>query len=1020
MPKIYYFCPDYQLPSGGTRTLYWQVAQLRSSGLDAWIVHQKSEFSLTWHDIRVPITSLEDNPHLKPSDILVFPEVMLPTMQQMASIAARKVVVALNWAPAYLNLEATDSWANYGIQAALFRSPIIANYVKWRMNLPVAVVPTHIDSGLYYYKPAAKKPLIAYMTRKAKDAAIVHRVLEQRGGLFANFTWQALRDSSQAEYASCLRQATFYIPPSAQEGENISVLEAMACGCIVVGYHGIGGKDFMIREGQKQNCVLVENGNLPELGLTMEKTLRDWTANPESFARIIQNAIATGQKAQDTQQEAQALAKFFRNLPSISSAIAINSDKNHNAALSLIEQARKLKQAGQLEQARTCYQEALGINDTIPEAWYNYGNLLSQLALKTEAAQAYKKALELQNNFFQAHLNLANCLRDSDLIEEAIVHYRQVINIKPNFTLAYRNLTQVLVNLNRSVEVIEICQAWLAIEPHNLFALNALGISWQSQGKYQPALSCFQQAVKNAPNSADSLNNLGTLLRMLKRPQEALPYLRRSIELNPDNDITQSNFLYALLNLGKVSEAIAQADDLLQRNANLAGIRLMQGFALTYQARISEAIASYDMSWQLDPAKTAPISNALFSMLYRDDLSPTELVQERSKWVNRLPTPPIKYEQWQSDPNPHRPLKIGYLSGDLRTHPVAFFLEPILVNHNAREVTSFCYDTGGIEDQTTTRLQNYSDRWINCAGWDDLRLAEQIHNDAIDILVDLSGHTSGNRTQVLRCQPAPIQMIYIGYPESSGLAEIDYIIADQYVAPADLDYLYTEKILHVAGSFWCFLPQDFLPEPQQLPALKNGYLTFGSFNNSSKISPTTIRLWSQVLKAVPNSRLLLKALALEDKGTCEYFRGQFVAQGIDGTRVILEKPTLKIENFFESYHKIDIALDPFPYNGGTTTCQALWMGVPVISLRGQQFCSRMSHSFLTNLGLPELSVATEADYIAIAVELAQDLTKLSQMRANLRSMMKKSPIMNGTLAAEELEKAYRRAWQEVSIKKLQG
>ena len=1012
MSKIYYLCPDYQLPSGGTRTLYWQVAQLRNSGLDAWIVHQKSGFSLTWHDIKVPVTSLEDRPHLNPEDILVFSEGMLAMMQQMAKVTVRKVVVALNWTPAYLQLEADDSWSNYSIQAVLSDSPIIANYVQWRMNLPVTVVPTYINPELYYYEPVAKKPLIVYMPHKSEDVAIIRGVLEQRGGIFTNFSWQLLRDFSQADYANYLRQATFYIPPSAQEGGNIAVLEAMACGCIVVGYNGVGGKDFMIGEGSQQNCILVENVNLPELGTTVEQVLTDWTTNPESFTNIIQNAISTRQKDRDPQREAQALANFFRNLSPANSGISIKQPQKQSAALPLIEQARQLKQAGQLQQALSCYQEAFAIDDAIPEAWYNYGNLLSQLDRISEAIQAYHQALAINSNFFQAHLNLANCLRDSDRVKEAIVHYRKVIELKPDFVLAYRNLTQVLVTLNRSQEVIEIGNSWLKLESTNLFALNAVGIALQSQGQYQPALQYFQQAVENASNSADSLNNLGTLLRMLKRPQEALPYLRRSISLNPDNDVTQSNFIYALLNLGKVSQAIAQCDSLLERNPHLAGIRLMQGFALTYQARITEAMESYEKSWQLEPQKTAPISNALFSMLYRDDLDPRELIHERCKWVNRLPAPPIKYEQWQINPDAHRPLKIGYLSGDLRSHPVAFFLEPILAHHNSRSVTIYCYDTVGVSDETTTRLQSYSDRWINCAGWDDLRLAQQIHDDAIDILVDLSGHTSGNRTQVLKCKPAPIQMIYIGYPESSGLEEIDYIISDELVSPKDLDYLYTEKILYVAGSFWCFRPQDFLPEVNQLPALENGYITFGSFNNSSKLSPTTIRLWSQILKAVPNSRLLLKALALEDEGTCDYFREQFVAWGIDGARIILEKPTLKIENFFNSYHKIDLALDSFPYNGGTTTCQSLWMGVPVISLQGQQFFSRMSHSFLTNVGFPEFSAKTEEEYIAIAFELTKDLNKLSQIRANLRQKMKNSLIVNATFAAEQLEIAYRRAWED--------
>jgi protein O-GlcNAc transferase len=1030
MPKIYYLCPDFAPPSGGTRNLYWHVSQLRDAGWDAWIMHQKPDFKLTWPGLAVPTTSIAALNGLDPADVLVFTEVMLPLIQQLATVAVRKVVLAMNWHPEYWKLQPGDNWAKYGIQAVITPSKIIAEYVQWRLGLPTTVIASHVNPELYYVEPVPKQPTIAYSPRKMVDHHILRGAFDRREGLFQQFKWLEMINFSQAEYAQHLRQAAVYLTPSPAEGLNISVLEAMACGCLVVGYHGVGGDEFMIGAGGSQNCILVPNGHLPRFGQILWQTLTTWAEQADAFAPILQNAIATAQCYQDKHNQAQQLSAFFTNLSNQPLGDRVGSQPvvfpsatpqathqttstslTESPAIRLIQQATQAKQAGDLQTALALYHQALALDQNMPELWFNYGNLLNRLKQYANAQQAYQRAIAIQPSFYQAHLNLANALRDADQQEAAVNHYQQAIAIKPDFLLAYRNLIQVLISLDRLAATVDLFAAWVRLEPANPVPWNGQGVALEAKGEYERAQACFQQALNLNPREPDSLNNMGALLCKLGCPHDAISYLRQAIDLDANNSTALNNLTDALIKLGYITEAIAQVEKVVQQQPDSAAAAMILGYALVQQARITEALAWFERSWQLKSTEPRTISNALFAMFYRDDLTAAALTQDCRRWTARFTTPGDRYESWQGNLDPYRRLKIGYLSGDLRSHPVAFFLEPILTHHRSAQVEITCYDTKGMGDETSARLKAATDRWCNCAGWEDDRLAQQIHTDAIDILVDLSGHTSGNRALMLMHKPAPIQILYIGYPGTTGLAAIDYIISDAAVSPPTHEELYTEKVLRVEGSFWCFQPHEFAPPPGELPALTNDYITFGSFNNTPKLSAATIKLWSQVLQAVPNSRLHLKALALQDHNTCDRFRSQFIDQGIDPERILFEKPTLKFEDFLNAYQAIDLALDPTPYNGGTTTCQALWMGIPVITLRGEHFFSRMSHSFLTQLGLTECTTATEAEYVAAAVALASDRQHLQQLRQTLRNKMRASLICNGAYAAQSLEAAYRQAWQ---------
>jgi predicted O-linked N-acetylglucosamine transferase (SPINDLY family) len=370
------------------------------------------------------------------------------------------------------------------------------------------------------------------------------------------------------------------------------------------------------------------------------------------------------------------------------------------------------------------------------------------------------------------------------------------------------------------------------------------------------------------------------------------------------------------------------------------------------------------------------------------------------------------FREWNRGRDPDRPLRIGYLSPDMRVHPVSTFFEPIIANHDRERFEIHCYSTTEAPDEVTQRLRAHAGHWHECAGRPDKWLAEQIHADGIQILVDLAGHTSGNRAAVLRAKPAPIQALFIGYPGTTGMPEVDYLIADGRVCPPEHDALYTEKVARLAGSFWCFRPPDAAPEPAAAPLARNGYVTFGSYNAAQKISDHTVQLWAGVLQAVPRSRLLLKSLSFADERLRTRFKRRFIDAGIAAERLEMLPPDDR-RQFYREYRHLDIALDPVPYNGGTTTCEALWMGVPVIARRGDLFRGRMAAAILEIIGLPELAADTPEGYISAAVRLADDPARLAALHAGLRDRVASSPLCDGARAARELEQAYMQMWHEL-------
>jgi protein O-GlcNAc transferase len=494
-----------------------------------------------------------------------------------------------------------------------------------------------------------------------------------------------------------------------------------------------------------------------------------------------------------------------------------------------------------------------------------------------------------------------------------------------------------------------------------------------AQGEIGEAAALFAEVVATRPGFAAAHNNLGNALSKLGETKAAVTHYRCAVALAPSMAEAHNNLGCALFLLGQLGPAIAH-----------------------YKEAIS-----------LDAQAAAPYTNLVLALHYVPGVDGALIGETTRRWAATLPTRLTR----PSSTVRHRArkLRIGYVSGDFRSHPVAYFIETILAAHDRKAVEIFCYGNAPVADATTNRIAASADHWRDISRLSDQDAARQIGTDAIDILVDLSGHTAGNRLTMFARKPAPIQCTWLGYVGTTGLGEIDYIIADRFVIPPQDDSLYREQPYRLPNSYLCFTPPDHDIAVGELPLLRNGAPTFGCFNNLLKINGPVLDLWSAILTAVPQAGLYLKTAQLDDEAVRHNLAEEFAARGIDRLRLRLAGGSPRHE-LLAAYNDVDIALDPFPFGGGTTTLEALWMGVPTITLRGDRFVGRVGESVLTTLGLTELVAAGPSAYFAAAIALAGDADRLAALRAGLRQDLVTSPLCDAASFTRDLERAYRAMW----------
>jgi len=537
-----------------------------------------------------------------------------------------------------------------------------------------------------------------------------------------------------------------------------------------------------------------------------------------------------------------------------------------------------------------------------------------------------------------------------------------------------------------------------------------IGLLWKllGQARYmqsKDALTALKKATELLPNDPDAYNNLAIVLTDLEQYDQAIQNCRRALKINPQDARAHNNLGNALRALGKLDEAEKSFLNALKINPNHFKAYNNLGNVLQDLGRIEDAITCYRTALKIKPDYVIAQSSLLFLLNFVPTNSP-EYLLEQARNYDRIvfcPTHPHS-----NDRNPERRLKIGYVSPDFRSHAVATFAEPILANHDKSQYEIFCYSQVKNEDAVTARFRQFSDHWHSTWGLNDEAMANLIRNHQIDILVDLAGHTTGNRLPVFARKPAPIQITYLGYPGTTGLSGINYRITDQHADPEGIaDAYYTERLLRLPDSLCCYRPNANMPATSSLPALTHGYLTFGSFNNANKIDPATIALWSSLLHALPSSRLMI--LTVPEGNARVHLTKQFSALGIKAERLEFHGK-LPADQFYQKFLEVDIALDTASVSGGTTTCESLWMGVPVIALASERFITRVSYSFLKTVGLVDFATTSTKDYVRIAVALANDLPRLAEIRAGLRDAMRTSPLTDEINFTKKLERCYRNIW----------
>jgi len=668
-----------------------------------------------------------------------------------------------------------------------------------------------------------------------------------------------------------------------------------------------------------------------------------------------------------------------------------------------------LKDAGRLDEAITAQRQAIALKPQYPEAQSNLGVALANAGRLNEAIAAHRRAIVLKPDFAEFHNNLGFALWKAGRLDEAIATYRQAIDLKPDLAEAHNSLGIALAKAGRLEEAIAAYRRAIALKPQYAEAYSNLGCALKDTGRLDEAIAACRQAVALNPEYPEAHCNLGAALGKKGGLDEAIAAYRQAIALKLEYPEAHCNLGAALGQKGDFDEAIVTCRQAIALKPQYPEAYSNLGCVLKDAGRLDEAIAAYRQAVALNPNNSGIHSNLVYAIQLHPAYDAQVIAEEHRVWNQQHAKPLAGHiRPHDNDRDPDRRLRIGYVAPDFREHPVGRFLLPLLANHDKSQVHVFAYADVLEHDALTRTLGSHVDDWRSIVGLSDDQVARLIRNDGIDILVDLTMHTACNRLLVFARKPAPVQVTYLAYCSTTGLETIDYRLSDPWFDPPGMDEsIYSEKTLRLPETYWCYQPSVTCPEVRQVPALTKGYITFGCLNNFCKVSKPALMAWARILRAMPDSRLLLHA----GEGALRLrVREELGCEGIELQRVQFS-PRVPLSTYFDLYHSIDLALDPFPYGGGTTTCDALYMGVPVVTLAGRTAVGRAGLSQLMNLNLGDFIAQTPEEYISLAIALAGDRSRLAELRRTLRQRMEQSPLMDAPRFACNIEAAYRNMWR---------
>jgi protein O-GlcNAc transferase len=639
-----------------------------------------------------------------------------------------------------------------------------------------------------------------------------------------------------------------------------------------------------------------------------------------------------------------------------------------------------LMSQGLQDEAIEAHRKALHLKPDYAEAHYNLGAIQQAMGQLDEAIAAYRTALQIKPDYAEVHNSLGSALMAQGKIDAAIVAFQTALKYKPDYAQAYNNLGMAWINQSQFAAADDACRTALQLNHDYAEAYLNLGIIQTTQGRYDAAIASICKALELKPDLAGAHNNLGIALREAGQTDASIEAYQTALTLNPDNAKAKNNLANSFKDLGLMDAAIG----------------------------------AYREALKIQPSFASAHSNLVYSLQFHPDYDTQDIHEELIRWNQQHAEPLKKFiKPHTNDSSTDRRLRIGYVSPDFRRHCQAFFTVPLFSNHDHGKFEIYCYSNVINQDDLTRRLRGYADVWHSVVGVTDQDTAAMIRNDGIDILVDLTMHMEKGRPLLFARKPAPVQVAWLAYPGTTGLEAMDYRLTDPYLDPLGLDdRFYSEESVCLPDAFWCYDPLTNEPESNALPAITNGYVTFGCLNNFCKVNDGVLELWAKVLMVVPQSHLML--LAPQGQSRRRVLE-KFQSQGIDAGRVEFTEHKLHAD-YLRSYHRIDVGLDTLPYNGHTTSLDSFWMGVPVVTLVGQTVVGRAGWSQLCNLGLKELAAETPEQYVQIAGQLANDCSCLSELRKTLRQRMQTSPLMDAPRFARNVEAAFRDIWRKWVVK----
>lgn len=670
-----------------------------------------------------------------------------------------------------------------------------------------------------------------------------------------------------------------------------------------------------------------------------------------------------------------------------------------------------LQAQGDYAGAIKAYQAAVQFQPGLADAHNNLGNCHKLLGDLPAAEAAYREALALDANHAGAMSNLATILQSRGQVDPAIELLRRAVTLEAQTVTHAVNLGAALCQQRRFAEAESILRQAVEKDPDNPQAAYNLGVALHGQGRLPQAAGQYHRAVQLRPDYADALNNLGNVSKELGDFTAAATAYQSAMQAQP-NFVSAINNLGCLMRtMGRLEEAEAILRRGLASNTNHAALHENLGNVLKDAGELDEAIECYRKALLLDPQNAATHSNLAYSLSFQATNAQV-ILEECLRWNQRHAAalgPPVANHL--NDLSSQRRLRIGYVAPDFRDHCQSLFTVPLLSNHEHSSFEIFCYSSVERPDACTRRICGYADEWREVGALDDAELADLIRRDGIDILVDLTMHMANGRPLVFAQKPAPIQICWLAYPGTTGIAAMDYRLSDPRIDPVDSDQPYSEKTIHLPDSFWCYDPLTDEPAVNELPALSRGYITLGCLNNPCKLTDRTLLMWGNVLRSLPEARLVLLAPPGSHR---QPLLRRFAALGIAPERIELVPYRPRAE-YLHSYHEIDLGLDTYPYNGHTTSLDSFWMGVPVVTRVGETCAGRAGLSQLFQLDLLEFAAGTDEAFAAVICAAAGNLQRLAELRRTLRPRLSQSPLMDAKRFARNIEAVYRRVWSAYCV-----